>query len=77
MQINTNEIINKSGSGSGAAQRELVRLVRSGLVNAWFSISGNMAFVSPTLCFIHAGFVEKDFCSFHALPTIIFSDPVS
>ena len=29
----TNEIIRKSGSGSGAVQRELARLVRSGLVN--------------------------------------------
>jgi len=29
----TNEIIRKSGSGSGAAQRELARLARSGLVN--------------------------------------------
>ena len=29
----TNEIIRRSGSGSGAVQRELSRLVRSGLVN--------------------------------------------
>jgi predicted nucleotidyltransferase len=29
----TNEIIRKSGSGSGAVQRELARLVHSGLVN--------------------------------------------
>ena len=29
----TNEIIRKSGGGSGAVQRELARLVRSGLVN--------------------------------------------
>ncbi len=41
----TNEIIKKSGGGSGAVQRELSRLVRSGLVTVTRIGSQKLAFV--------------------------------